>query len=190
MKHVVRQGDSVDTLADLYGTTPDQVRIWNRKHFPIGEPGFIFPGQILTVRTRAAVGQTRDADRASASPESNQRTTARRRNSEGDGRRKRMLYKVREGDSLKAISKRLNVKEGDIRGLNRGVFPIGEAGTLVPGQVLTVFAEECDYLSEDNADYSAERGERERAFVQSIAGRKDRTRSSFSFGTRGSGVVG
>ena len=189
MKHVVRQGDSVDTLAELYGTTPDQVRIWNRKHFPIGEPGFIFPGQILTLRTRAG-GQTRDADRASASPESNQRTTARRRKSEGDGRRKRMLYKVREGDSLKAISKRLNVKEGDIRGLNRGVFPIGEAGALVPGQLLTVFAEKCDYLSEDNADYSGGGGESERAFLRSIAGRKDRTRSSFSFGTRGAGVIG
>lgn len=188
MKHVVRQGDSVETLAQLYGTTPDQVRVWNRKHFPIGEPGFIFPGQILTLRTRA-VDQTRDADGTSASPESNDRTSARRRNSEGDGRRKRMLYKVLEGDSLKEISKRLNVKEGDIRGLNRGVFPIGEAGALVPGQMLTVFAEECDYLSEGQADCSG-RGERERAFVRSIAERKNRTRSSFSFGTRGSGVVG
>lgn len=188
MKHVVRQGDSVETLAQLYGTTPDQVRIWNRKHFPIGEPGFIFPGQILTLRTRA-VGQRGDADGVSASPEPKHRSTARRRNSEGDGKRKRMLYKVLEGDSLKEISKRLNVKEGDIRGLNRGVFPIGEPGALVPGQMLTVFAEECDYLSEDQADCSG-KGERERAFVQSMAGRKNRTRSSFSFGTRGSGVIG
>ena len=182
--HVVRQGDSVEALAELYGVTADEVRLWNRKYFPVGEPGFLCPGQILTLRD-TAVEQT----------ENGQGPSARRRRSEADGGRKRMLYQVCEGDSLKSICARLKLKEGEVRGLNRSVFPVGEPGAVFPGQMLTVFAEECDILvrEEDSRQafmsHSSAIEDGERAFMQSFAGRKTR-RSSLNLGVRGAGVMG
>lgn len=186
VQHVVRQGDSVEALAELYGVTPDEVRLWNRKYFPVGEPGFLCPGQVLTFRD-TTVQQTRDG----------QGPSARRRKSEGDGGRKRMLYQVCEGDSLKSICARLKLKEGEVRGLNRSLFPIGEPGAVVPGQMLTVYAEECDILiSEEDGERAfmshssaMEDGDAERALMQSFAGRKTR-RSSLNLGVRGAGVMG
>lgn len=184
VQHVVRQGDSVEALAELYGVTADEVRLWNRKYFPVGEPGFLCPGQVLTLRD-TTVEQTKDG----------QGPSARRRKSEGDGGRKRMLYQVCEGDSLKSICARLKLKEGEVRGLNRSVFPIGEPGAVFPGQMLTVFAEESDILvSEEDGErafmsHSSAMEDGERAFMQSIARQKTR-RSSLNLGARGAGVMG
>ncbi|CBN76682.1 conserved unknown protein [Ectocarpus siliculosus] len=182
VQHIVRQGDSVEALAEQYGVTADEVRIWNRKYFPVGEPGCLCPGQVLTLRDTTA-DQAKDRNRASLD------STARRRKSEGDGARKRMLYQVREGDSLKSICARLKLKEGEVRGLNRGVFPVGEAGVVLPGQTLTVFAEDCDILvTEEGSGHSTEELD-ERAFIQDFTGRKTK-RSSLSLGIRGAGVMG
>lgn len=184
VQHVVRQGDSVEALAELYGVTADEVRLWNRKYFPVGEPGFLCPGQVLTLRN-TTVEQTTDR----------QGPSARRRKSEGDGERKRMLYQVCEGDSLKSICARLKLKEGEVRGLNRSLFPIGEPGAVFPGQMLTVFAEECDILiSEEDGEraimsHSSATKDSEQAFMQSFARRKTR-RSSLNLGVRGAGVMG
>lgn len=187
VQHIVRQGDSVKDLAKLYGVTADEVRLWNRKYFPVGEPGFLCPGQVLTLRD-TAVDQARGGKK-SISHQTSQGSNASRRKPGGDGGRKRMLYQVREGDSLKTICARFNLKEGEVRGLNRSVFPIGEPGMVCPGQMLTVFAEECNSLiSEEGSEHSATE-ESERAFMQSLAGRETR-RSFMSVGIRGAGVIG
>lgn len=187
VQHVVRQGDSVDALAELYGVTADEVRLWNRKYFPVGEPGFLCPGQVLTLRDTTAE-QTRDGHK-STGHRTSPGPSSRRRKSEGDGGRKRMLYQVCEGDSLKSICARLKLNEGEVRGLNRSVFPIGEAGAVFPGQMLTVFAEECDILISEERGGQSAMEDGERAFMQSIAGRKTR-RSSLNLGVRGAGVMG
>lgn len=186
VQHVVRQGDSVESLADLYGTSAEHIRVWNRKHFPVGEPGYLFPGQVLTLSASAVSGKANPAK--SSSHDATERTTSRRRRSEGDRGRRRMLYDVREGDSLKTISARLGVREGEVRRLNRSVFPVGEAGALVPGQTLTVFVVEREGLREERGEWSAIDEGSERAFMRSIAGRK--TRTSLGFGTRGAGIMG
>lgn len=183
VQHVVRQGDSVETLADLYDTTADQIRIWNRRHFPVGEPGFLFPGQVLSLRTNKR-SQRRDSKKYTPL-ESSQGSPARRKKPEESEGRKRMLCEVREGDSLKAISLRWGVREDEVRRLNRSIFPIGEAGVLIPGQTLTLFAAPCDGLREEG--YGSSAGDEEGpAFLRSLARRK--TRSSLS--TRGAGVIG
>lgn len=186
VQHVVRQGESVEALAKQYGVTADEVRLWNRKYFPVGEPGFLCPGQVLTLRD-TTVEQARDGQRP-ASHCTSQGLSARRIKSEGDGRRKRMLYQVCEGDSLKSICARLKLKEGEVRGLNRSVFPIGESGALFPGQMLTVFTEACDILVSEEEGGQPVMEDGERAFIQSIAGRK--TRRSLNLGLRGAGVMG
>ncbi len=182
--HIVRQGDSVETLAELYRVTADEVRLWNRKYFPVGEPGFLCPGQVLTLRDTSE-DQTRDGQKTA----SRHSPSARRRKSGGRGGRKRMLYEVQVGDSMKAICARFNLKEGEVRGLNRHVFPIGEAGAVLPGQVLTVFAEECDSLVSEEEGTGQSADENEQAFMQSLTGRKTRC-SSLALGMRGAGVIG
>lgn len=184
VQHTVRQGDSVKALAKLYGVTADEVRLWNRKYFPVGEPGFLCPGQVLTLRD-PAVDQ---GGKKSISHQTSQGSNSSRRKS-GDGGRKRMLYQVREGDSLKTICARFNLKEGEVRGLNRSVFPIGEPGMVCPGQMLTVFAEECNSLISEEGSEQSGTEESERAFMQSLAGRETR-RSFMSVGMRGAGVIG
>lgn len=106
-----------------------------------------------------------------------------------------MLYEVRVGDSMKAICERFNLKEGDVRGLNRHVFPIGETGTVLPGQMLTVFAEECDSLvsEEEGCSGQSAEDENEREFMQSLTGRKTNAYHkcpSVALGMRGAGVMG
>ncbi|CAM9307742.1 unnamed protein product [Hapterophycus canaliculatus] len=187
VQHVVRQGDSVDKLAELYGIRADELRLWNRKYFPVGEPGYLCPGQVLTLRNTVALDQIGDGQKA----DDHQKVkfpSSRRRKSEGDGERKRMLYEVREGDSLKTICADLGLKEGEVRGLNRGVFPIGEAGVVLPGQMLTVFAEQHGSLISEEGGQSAEK-EGEEGFMQSFVGRKTR-RPSLSLGVRGAEVTG
>ncbi|CAM9795380.1 unnamed protein product [Scytosiphon promiscuus] len=188
VQHIVRQGDSVEGLAEFYGVRADEVRLWNRKYFPVGEPGYLCPGQVLTLRCTGTLAQITDGHKEDDDQRVNY-PSARRRKSAGDGARKRMLYQVREGDSLKTICTRLRLKEGEVRGLNRGVFPVGEAGVVVPGQMLTVFAEEYGGLiSEKEGGQSAEaEGEEER--MRSLAGRKSRG-PSLSLGIRGAGVTG
>lgn len=187
VEHIVRQGDSVKALAKLYGVTADDIRLWNRKYFPVGEPGFLCPGQVLTLRNTAL-----DQARYGKTPSGHQMSqglSSSRREWGGDGGRKRMLYKVREGDSLKTICARFKLKEGEVRGLNRSVFPIGEPGVVCPGQMLTIFAQECNSLiSEEGSELSAGE-ESEREFTRSLAGRETR-RSLMSVGMRGAGVTG
>lgn len=180
VQHVVCQGDSVESLAASYRVTTDQVRVWNRKHFPVGEPGFLFPGQVLTLRT---------SGRKNIRSEAKATTDGRRRRSEGDRGRRRMLYEVRSGDSLKAISARLNVKEDEVRRLNRSVFPIGEAGALIPGQMLTIFAAQGQGLREGESlpRPTSLQGDEGR-FAHRLGSRK--TRSSMGVGIRVAGILG
>lgn len=170
--HTLRQSDTIEVLAELYGVTPEQIRIWNRKHFPVGEPGALVPGQVITLRT-STVGHTRGAKNAipQRTTEEPRKASTRRLKDRGD-RRKKMLYEVREGDTLKAISARLNVKEEEVRRLNRSVFPVGEAGALVPGQTLRIFAAEGEGLSEDGTGWSAAEEECERELLRGFAVRK------------------
>lgn len=188
VQHVVRQGDSVEGLAEMYGARADEVRLWNRKYFPVGEPGYLCPGQVLTLRNTVALDQSGVGQDADDQPRANY-SSARRRKSEGDGERKRMLYEVREGDSLKTICARLKLKEGELRGLNRGVFPVGEAGVVLPGQMLTVFAEESGSLVSEEEDGQSADKEGEEGLMRSFTGRKTR-RPSLSPGVRGAGVTG
>lgn len=149
IQHLVLQGDSIENLAAQLGTTTEQIRSDNRRHFPVGEAGFLRPGQILTLRAALSPGSS--ASRHAEGFDSRATHGISRRHSTGSrpcgagrraGRRKQVLYEVQEGDSLEGICARLGTKEAEVRRCNRRVFPVGEAGTLVPGQMLTVFAAE------------------------------------------------
>ncbi|CAM9395153.1 unnamed protein product [Sphacelaria rigidula] len=61
-------------------------------------------------------------------------------------RKSQVLYEVQEGDSLESICARLGADEAEVRRCNRRMFPVGEAGSLEPGKLLTVFASECHSL--------------------------------------------
>lgn len=156
VQHLVRQGDSVEGLAAQYGTTTEQIRSDNRRHFPVGEAGFLCPGQTLMLR--AALSNVppddgmnthgypaQDAYRKCSSSTSN-KFGSMRVGTERGLRKSQVLYEVQEGDSLESICARLGADEAEVRRCNRRMFPVGEAGSLEPGKLLTVFASECHSL--------------------------------------------
>lgn len=129
VQHKVRQGDSIDTIAELYGTTMEQMRSDNRRYFPLGEPGFLRPGQTLMIRSRQSKNH-KGWDRREALR----------------GLRRQVIYDVQEGDSLDSICTAFGAQGAEVRRCNRHVFPLGEAGKLAPGQVLTLFVPNNDAL--------------------------------------------
>lgn len=168
LQHHVRQGDSVETIAAQHGTTTDQIRSDNRRHFPVGEPGFLCPGHTLTVRATTFSGAS--CRRGEVKP------LAREANS-SKGRRRQILYDVREGDSLETICARLRVEEAEVRRCNRQVFPVGEPGRLTPGQTLTVFATECNAFAENGCEHPT-------------IGSGEMAGLTRAFGSHGEGIVG
>lgn len=144
VQHMVQQGDSVDSIAEQYRTTTEQIRSDNRRVFPVGEPGFLRPGQTLTVRSRRKAGCSLRESRRGGE----------------NAQRRQILYEVLDGDSLESICTRFGADDAEVRRCNRSVFPVGETGTLVPGQTLTLFAK-FDIL-EGGAPDSYTRGKKER----------------------------
>ena len=53
--HQVREGDTVEGLCEQHGISEEELRSWNRVHFPLGFKGALFPGQVLVVK-RVALG--------------------------------------------------------------------------------------------------------------------------------------
>jgi len=47
--HTVVESDTLESIADTYGVRIADVREKNRSFFPVGEPGNLFPGQILQI---------------------------------------------------------------------------------------------------------------------------------------------
>lgn len=47
--HLVRHGDTLESIANFYHTTTHFIRMANRKHFPIGERGNLSPGLLLHI---------------------------------------------------------------------------------------------------------------------------------------------
>lgn len=176
VQHLVRQGDSIEGLAAQHGTTPEQIRSDNRRHFPVGETGFLCPGQTLMLRASLIA-----SDGTVPGDEGDHRQrNCKGRLSPGTGRiegtRKQILYEVQEGDSLESICSRLGAQEAEVRRCNRRVFPVGEAGTLTPGKLLTVFATECHSSAAEEA--------------RECLGKEYVVRGSLRFGGRREGVFG
>ncbi|MGK2906497.1 MAG: LysM peptidoglycan-binding domain-containing protein [Desulfuromonadales bacterium] len=111
----VRSGDSLWKISQKFDVTEKQLRVWNR----LGWSNVIRPGQQLIISSKTAPVNTA-AVKAGAV--------------KSTGPSKRVVYKVRPGDTLWAISREFAVETQQIRSWNN----LTDNHVLKPGESLTL----------------------------------------------------
>jgi len=114
--YTVRNGDSLWSISQRFGVTEQQLRVWNR----LGWSNVIRPGQRLVVSAKA-VKPGKSASRAAAKPKV-------------AGPTHKVVYKVRQGDTLWGISRQFSVATSQIRDWNN----LSDNHVLKPGDKLTL----------------------------------------------------
>lgn len=104
----VRKGDSLWKIAQRFGVTEKQLRVWNK----LGWSNLLRPGQVLAVSGK---GRRNVAKRSSAPTQ-------------------KLVYQVRPGDTLWGIGRQFDVKTEQIRSWN----DLDHNHLLMPGQKLTL----------------------------------------------------
>lgn len=104
----VRKGDSLWKIAQRFGVTEKQLRVWNK----LGWSNMLRPGQVLAV---SAKGTRNVAKRSS-------------------GETRKLVYQVRPGDTLWGIGRQFDVRTEQIRSWN----DLDSNHLLLPGQKLTL----------------------------------------------------
>ncbi|MGK2945975.1 MAG: LysM peptidoglycan-binding domain-containing protein [Desulfuromonadales bacterium] len=115
VSYKVRSGDSLWKISQKFNVTEKQLRVWNR----LGWSNVIRPGQYLIVSSKAAPVKTAAVKATSAQKAKSL---------------KQVVYKVRPGDTLWAISREFAVETGQIRSWNN----LAENHVLQPGEQLTL----------------------------------------------------
>ena len=113
--YTVRSGDSLWKISQKFNVTEKQLRVWNR----LGWSNVIRPGQHLIVSSKRAPVNTA-AVKASAA--------------KNTGPLKKVVYKVRPGDTLWAIGREFAVETQQIRSWNN----LTDSHVLQPGESLTL----------------------------------------------------
>jgi membrane-bound lytic murein transglycosylase D len=110
--YTVRSGDSLWKIANRFNVTERQLRVWNR----LGWSNVIRPGQRLVVSAKASPPVP----------------TVQQASSTGPARK--VVYKVRSGDTLWGIGRQFSVETAQIRAWNN----LPENHVLMPGDQLTL----------------------------------------------------
>lgn len=108
----VRSGDSLWKISQRFGVTQKQLRVWNK----LGWSNLLRPGQVLAVSKRG------------------QKKVPRKKVAKYTGPAKKMVYKVRRGDTLWGIGRQFDVATDKIRSWNG----LTHNHVLQPGQKLTL----------------------------------------------------
>ena len=111
----VRSGDSLWKISRKFNVTEKQLRVWNR----LGWSNVIRPGQRLVVSSKAAPARKAKAKVAAV---------------KNSGPLKKVVYKVRSGDTLWAIGREFAVETQQIRSWNN----LAKNHVLQPGDQLTL----------------------------------------------------
>ncbi len=110
--YTVRSGDSLWKISQRFNVTQKNLRVWNR----LGWSNLLRPGQVLAVSKRG------------------QKKVSRKKTAKATGRSKKMVYRVRSGDTLWGIGRQFDVATNQIRRWN----DLTQKHILQPGQKLTL----------------------------------------------------
>jgi len=110
--YTVRNGDSLWSISQRFNVSEKELRVWNR----LGWSNVIRPGQTLVVSSKAAVKQKTAKVEAPQGPV------------------RKLVYKVRPGDTLWGIGQQFAVDAGQIRDWNN----LAQDHVLRPGDQLTL----------------------------------------------------
>jgi membrane-bound lytic murein transglycosylase D len=113
--YTVRSGDSLWKISQKFNVTEKQLRVWNR----LGWSNVIRPGQYLIVSSKRAPVNT---------------AAVKARAVKNTGPLKKVVYKVRPGDTLWAIGREFAVETQQIRSWNN----LTDNHVLQPGESLTL----------------------------------------------------
>lgn len=115
--HVVKSGENLGFIAQKYGVTVSQIQQWNNLSGTT-----IYPGQKLVIYGKNAQTTTKPAE--TKKPTTDNSTTA----------GSKVIYTVKSGDSLYAISKKYGVTVENIKKWNKLT-----SDKIQPGQKLTIY---------------------------------------------------
>lgn len=121
-EYVVRKGDTLYEIARQNGVTVADIREWNG----LGAGAAIQPGQKLALKASAAPAAPDDkfAHLPLLTPDNN-------------AIKRRISYTVKDGDSLKAISRKFNVAESELRKWNS----LKRKEKVQPGRTITLYVD-------------------------------------------------
>jgi LysM repeat protein len=143
--HVMRAGETLRDVATLYNTTEALLRQDNRKYFPAGERGAVFPGQMLLVRY-VNIGQLEPEEQvavASSGSSSTGSSPASVSGVTGLARQhttitKYKSHRITKSDTFASLCDEYSIDYATLLQINRGRFPVGARAELVVGEQLIV----------------------------------------------------
>ncbi len=127
LRHRVRRGETLSTLARKYGTSIQAIRELNN----LGRTHFIRAGQYLLIPMSSRIAARQEIRRSVTEPVSATSSLA----SENEPEIKKIIYRVRRRDTLWSISKYFNFPISKIREWNR----LGPGSKLMAGRRLVLY---------------------------------------------------
>lgn len=121
-EYVVQKGDTLYSIAKRNGVSVADLREWNG----LGAETAIKPGQKLTFKATTA-----------QAPQQNKFASLPLMTPDNDAVKRRITYTVKDGDSLKDISRKFNVAESELRKWNS----LKRKEKVQPGQVITLYVD-------------------------------------------------
>lgn len=137
--HLVRSGETLKSIAAQYNTSEELLRQDNRQHFPAGERGVLFPGQLLHVRivNTGDMEDVRDQHSADSNGDGYNAGDATYASSSATYS-KYKTHLVEKKDTFESICKAYSITYTRLLQINRGRYPVGARAELVVGERLIV----------------------------------------------------
>lgn len=137
--HLVRSGETLKSIAAQYNTSEELLRQDNRQHFPAGERGVLFPGQLLHVRivNTGDMEDLRDQHSAESNDDGYNAGGATYASSSATYS-KYKTHLIEKKDTFESICKAYSITYARLLQINRGRYPVGARAELVVGERLIV----------------------------------------------------
>nr|CCA18017.1 conserved hypothetical protein [Albugo laibachii Nc14] len=139
--HLVRHGDTLESIAALYHTTTHLIRKANRQHFPLGERGNVCPGLLLhifKIDTKDQNASQIDQKQIHPIDRPPHSGTVPLHALKGHSIQKYNSHEIKCGDTLESICADYKLTMIQLMEMNRGRFIKGQLLRLQEGQSVIV----------------------------------------------------